>query len=343
MNLFYKSTIKRFSSTNSNNLFNKLNTLIKELPHRDALMISSQNIKWSIKELDTYTTAFAKHLIELGFKPGQSFMAWSDINHSAEIICSLLGAWKAGLKVIYCESEEFDDIESCINKADVFMFSPFIQVNSSTRLDYISPKLNEMKESNKHIIQISHKSINNTIKFKQAFNYSSGLSSSIYLPNLDYNSTALEIHSLDKTNNFSFDDLFSDTNTSYDKSESYNSVVNSVPVYNPYNMVQGLIKQLVNYNYVVFPGSYSLKEITDNIKMQNAYRFICEEGLLDVSIPDNKLNNIESNSSGVKEVYIFGSSNDLKSKFESSKNSGFLSCFKNAEFYNVDQMLMNRI
>ena len=84
----------------SNTILEPLANLRQNLEQRDTLLIANQSIRWTAKELDvinlyiypfqTHSDAFAYYLIESGYKPGNKMLFWADINHSAEIITSMV-------------------------------------------------------------------------------------------------------------------------------------------------------------------------------------------------------------------------------------------------------------
>lgn len=304
-----------------------LTNLVNTLPHRDVLLVSSQNIKWTAKELDTYTTAFAKHLLELGFKPGNRIFIWSDINHTAEAVCSSLGALKAGLSIEHNSSEQLEEIQQSMSKSDVILFSPYNSFNGQTRLEL----LNQMKLSDKHIIQISHKSLEGMIKFKQAFNYSEGFNTSIHLPDLDESLIAYSSTSGDITHG----DINNICENQSKLMKNYSNTVNSAPCFHPSSMVLGLISQISNQNYTAFPGTYSMKEILKQIKMQNASRFICEGNLLEMQLPEDKYKEIADKSSALENVIVLS-----ESTLSSNQQKFIDKCFKNAniEVYHPDKI-----
>jgi hypothetical protein len=330
---YFSTTVKKVK----NNAFTPINKLLSDLPLKDTLLISSQNIKWTASELDAYTTAFAKHLIEVGFKPGNKLFIWSDVNHSAEIITSTIGAWKAGLTVIHSEYENYEEIESSLKEADVFVFSPYSSLNEKPRLDYINSNIHKFSDRYKHIIQISHKTIDGMLKFKQAFNYSTGLSSSINLPLIDSDTIAYEINRPNSEKiTLSHHDIFS-VNES-DKLEN-STVVNSAPTFYPSSIGLGFLAQLRNKNYVVYPGSYSLREIVKLIKTQKAQRFICEGNLLDIQFSKVQAEEIKRQTDSVESIYIVGNEKELKNKDQIR----LLDCFTNAKIELFDEFSLKRI
>ncbi len=278
-----------------------LTNLVNSIPHRDVLLVSSQNIKWTAKELDTYTTAFAKHLIELGFKHGNKIYIWSDINHTAETICSSLGALKAGISIENNCSEQLEEIKQSMEKSDIILFSPFNTFNGQTRLEILS----KWNFSNKHFIQVSHKSIDGMIKFKQAFNYSEGFNSSINLPDLDESSIA---YSSSLSGEITHGDINNISDNHSKAKKSYINTLNSAPCFYPSSMILGLFSQINNQNYSVFPGTYSMKEILKQIKMQNISSFICEASLLDMKLPEDKYKEIAEKSSSLESLIVLSES-----------------------------------
>lgn len=312
--------------------------LLNDLPYRDSLLVSSQNTKWTISELNTYTDAFARSLIENGLEPGQKFLIWSDINHSAEILCASLGALKAGLTVVHSEFENSDEIKAILkkDKIDALLFSPFNTLEKETRVDSL------IKDSDlvlpKHVIQISHKTLPNMIKFKQAFNYSSGFNTNIDLPEISENLNAFEIirpgnSKVEMSHNEVYDKI-----TSFNHGFNYGISVNSAPCFYPVSLSIGLLGNLVNKNYVVFPGTYSLKEILKTVKLQKAKQFICEGNLLDMKADSKRTAEIAAQSGSVESLLIFGEK-DVKNK----DSSNLQSCFPNAKLEYVDEFNFTRI
>lgn len=340
--LFNKALSKRFFASTAvakKTALSPINQLLHDLPLKDALLVSSQNIKWTIKELNTYTNAFANHLIELGFQPGNKLLIWSDINHSAEIITATIGAWKAGLSIVFSEYENFEEIEKGLKEADVFLFSPYSPINDKTRIEYVNSKIEEIKQRTNHIIQISHKTLPNMIKFKQAFNYSNNLTSAISLPEVESDSLAYEIISPNKKNILlTHGDIFSKIEEINDKI-TYGNVLNSAPTFYPSSISLGLLAQLKNKNYVVNPGTYSMREIVKAIKIQKSNRFICEGNLLNIEFPNSQIEEIRKKTTSVESVYVLGNEEDMKA----NSTKRLEECFPNAKIELFDEFSLRRI
>ena len=326
-------SFRNFSTKNT--AISSLNKLLKELPQRDAVMISNQAIKWTVNELDLYTTAFAKHLVEMSIPKQSKFLIWSDVNHSAEIICATLGAWKAGLTVVHSEFENIEEIKSILqndNEIQVMMFSPFNQIENKSRLDL----LNNTKLPN-HTIQISHKSLPGMAKFKQAFNYGSGFNTNIDLPEVHENWNAFEIVRSGSSLYLSHSDIMSKIQNS-NNSLTYSTVINSAPGFYPISFTLGFLNNLLNKNYTVFPGTYSLKEILKLVNNQQAKQFICEGNLLDIKADESRAVEISESTKDVNSLVIFGEENELK-----NKDTSFLEkCFPNATLEYYDEYNMQK-
>ena len=324
-------SFRNFSTKNT--AISSLNKLLKELPQRDAVMISNQAVKWTVNELDLYTTAFAKHLVEMNVPKQSKMLIWSDVNHSAEIVCATLGAWKAGLTVVHSEFENIEEIKSILEKdqdIEAMMFSPFNQIENKSRLDH----LNGITLPN-HTIQISHKSLPGMAKFKQAFNYSTGFNTNIELPEIQEDWNAFEIVRSDGSLSFSHSDIMSKIHNS-NNSLTYSTVINSAPGFYPISFTLGFLNNLLNKNYTVFPGTYSLNEILKLVNNQKAQQFICEGNLLDIKADENRAIEISKNTQDVNSLVIFGDKDELQ-----SKDTSFLQkCFPNATFSYYDEYKM---
>lgn len=334
-NSFKKLFSTKVSVLTEKNIVSSMKELANQLPFRDSLLSVSQGIKWTVKELNTYSDAFARHLLEVGLEPGQKFLIWSDVNHSAEIVCATLGAIKAGLTIVHSEYENSEDINKLLKSKEIsaFMFSPYNYVESSTRLSLVENNLSNVQ----HVIQISHKSIVNTVKFKQAFNFSSGFKTNINLPEIKENSNVFEIFrsSSDKNerinlNHGSLMDKLRNTNLN----QEYINVVNTAPIFYPANFVLGFLRNLISKNFVVLPATYSLKEILKIVESQNAKKIICEGNLLDLQL-DKKL--FENKFNSIEEITVIGE--NLKDK----NSSNFSSYFPNAKIEFFDEFTFNKI
>lgn len=336
-----KHIIKRFSTNirttlNFKSGISPLTKLFNELPQRDAVMVGSQNIKWTASELNTYSDAFARHLIEVGCQPSQKFLIWSDVNHSSEIICATIGAWKAGLSVVHSEYENADEIKKIIDSEniEVLMFSPYEKINGITRLSH----LEGFSKIPNHTIQISHSTIDNMIKFKQAFNYGSGFNTSIILPEISESHKAFEIIKSSGNTTFTHGELYQNI-SSFETNFKYENVLNSAPSFYPISISLGLLGNMLNKNYVVIPGTYSLKEILNLVKNQKSKQFICEGNLLDLNTNEERIKDISSKTLSVEEVVIFGDGNEIKSKSKLVIEK----CFPNAKINLFDEFSMKRI
>lgn len=323
---FFSEATKQNLKTANKTALLPFSNLLNTLPYRDILLVGNENLKFTVSEFDSYSTAFSKHLLEMGFEPKKhKIFLWTDIQHTAETLCSIFGAWKAGFTIVYSSNEELDSIKDCIEESDVVVFSPFTLYNDKKRLDLF----NSFNINNKHVIQISHKSISGMIKYKQAFNYSTGFNSSINLPIINNNDTAYYIDKSVLTHG----DLYSKIPN--DRSGNvYLNTVNSVPVTIPSSLIHGFISQVNSQSYTVFPGSYSLKDIIAQVKLQKSNSLFIEDEILNLELPQEKLQEISKSVESIESLYIIG---------QKKPCSLLEKCFSKASVYEIDNKNLERL
>jgi hypothetical protein len=153
------------------------------------------------------------------------------------------------------------------------------------------------------------------------------------------NSKALEIIRPGKENlSYTHSQLFEKIG-GFNNKLTYSTVVNSVPSFYPVSFILGLLSNLANKNYIVMPGTYSLKEILNSINKQQAKQFICEGNLLDLETNDKELDEIRNKTKSVESLLVVGEETEIK-----AKSSKFLEkCFQNAKLEFVDEFLLKRI
>jgi hypothetical protein len=199
----------------------------------------------------------------------------------------------------------------------------------------------------KQIIQISHKTIPGTEKFKvshrhfnpqHCLNYTQSGMTNLKLPDIKGNETAFEIFTEGKTVKLSHEECLDKLNKftkGFDGLE-YTSVVNSAPIFYPSNITLGLLGSIANKNYTVIPGNYNFIDSLKLLDSQKAPIFICEEGLLEVQPAKEKHKEIKDITKGVKEVVILANP-------KSKKDNRFNELFENAKFSYYDEYSFSKL
>jgi hypothetical protein len=147
---FFSEKVSKKLSIYSETCLSPLKKLKKEFEHRDVLFVTQQAQRWTTKELDFHSDAFAYYLMEQGLG-GKKVMFWSDVNHSLEYISAAVGSIKAGNTIVSTEYENWEDVQKVMKDsgAEVLVLSPFVQSEKNkTRMDKINDAIPELSKSN---------------------------------------------------------------------------------------------------------------------------------------------------------------------------------------------------
>ena len=166
----------------------------------------------------------------------------------------------------------------------------------------------------RQIIQVSHKTIPGTEKFKHCLNYSNSYMTNLSLPELK-NETIFEIHTDQGIKKFNHQEVLQRV-SEFTQNLNYEfiNIVNSAPIYYPVNFALGFLGGLSIKSYNVIPGNYNFPEILKLIQTQRSPVFIAEDGLLDVQIAKEKLQDVQNITQLVKDVVVLSNEQNLKSK-----------------------------
>ncbi len=166
----------------------------------------------------------------------------------------------------------------------------------------------------KQIIQISHKSINGTEKFKHCLNYANSYMTNLSLPQIK-NQIVFEIFTDNGVKTISHSDCLERISEfSKNIKIEYTNFVNSAPIFYPVNFTLGFLGGLATKSYNVIPGNYNFVEILKLIESQKAPIFLGEDNILDIQIAKEKLEDIKKITSHVNDVVIFSNESNLKKK-----------------------------
>jgi hypothetical protein len=183
----------------------------------------------------------------------------------------------------------------------------------------------------KQIIQISHKTLTGSEKFKNCLNYSSSFMTNLSLPQLK-NENVFEIYTesgVKFMNHVDSSQRISEFNNNLNI--EFANILNSAPVFYPVNFTLGLVGGFSSKSYNIFPGNYNFVEMLKLIDSQKAQVFIAEDALLDVQIAEDKLENVKKITSIVNDVVIFSNPGHLDRKDLTSFKKIFES--SNLHFY----------
>ena len=166
----------------------------------------------------------------------------------------------------------------------------------------------------KQIIQISHKTLPGTEKFKHCLNYANSYMTNLTLPEIK-NENVFEIYTDNGVKTINHQECLQRISefTNNIKSE-FSNIVNSAPIFYPANFTLGFLGGLSNKSYNVIPGNYNFVEILKLIDTQKSSVFIGEDNILDIQISKDKLEDVQRITSEVKDVIIFSNESNLKSK-----------------------------
>jgi hypothetical protein len=191
----------------------------------------------------------------------------------------------------------------------------------------------------RQIIQISHKTIPGTEKFKHCLNYANSYMTNLSLPDLK-NETIFEIHTDQGIKTINHQDVLQRVkeftqNLNYE----FINIVNSAPIYYPANFALGFLGGLNMKSYNVIPGNYNFPEIIKLIESQRSPIFIAEDSLLDVQIAKDKLQDIQNITSLVNDVVVLSNEKNLKSK----NLSEFKKVFANSRLQFYDEYSFKKL
>jgi acyl-CoA synthetase (AMP-forming)/AMP-acid ligase II len=155
---------------------------------KDCVRFDSQNMNFTLKEFDVYTSAFAYGLLEQGYRPGDKIMLWLDQENSAETATAQIGAMKAGCSIVTVDNkDEIHHIADTLEKtgSKSILLSPHTKLDGKTqRVNMLLDILPELASaysgeeisfsdfpSLKSVVHTGHASIRGTSKFKENMSY----------------------------------------------------------------------------------------------------------------------------------------------------------------------------
>ncbi len=191
----------------------------------------------------------------------------------------------------------------------------------------------------KQIIQISHKTISGTEKFKHCLNYSNSLMTNLSLPELK-NENVFEMYTDSGVKTINHQDCLQRI-TEFRKNlkSEYTNIVNSAPIFYPANFTLGLLGGLAAKSYNVIPGNYNFMEIVKLIETQRSPVFIGEDGILDLHVAHDKVEEVKGITAHVEEVVIFSNEANLKNK----KIDAFTKLFANSKIQFYDEYSFRKL
>lgn len=191
----------------------------------------------------------------------------------------------------------------------------------------------------KQIIQISHKTIPGTNKYKHCLNYSKSYMTNLSLPELK-NENVFEIYSEAGVKTINHEDALKRINEfSQNIHTEYSNIVNSAPIYYPVNFTLGLLGGLNSKSYSVIPGTYNFVDMLKLIDSQKAPLFIGEHNILDIQIAKDKLEDVKKITNAVKDVVIFANEGEMKKK----NSDNFKSIFGKANLHFYDEYSFRKL
>ncbi len=184
----------------------------------------------------------------------------------------------------------------------------------------------------KQIIQISHKSIPGTEKFKHCMNYTKSYTTNLTLPNKE--EKVFEFYTDEGVKSLSHKDCLQRINEFNQKIKTeYSNVVNTAPIFYPINLTLGFLGAMAKRSYSVIPGNYNFVDMLKLIDSQRSPLFICEDNIMDIQLATDKVKDIKSITKIVEHVVMFTNRHNLKSK----NYEGFKNLFQNSEFHLYDE------
>jgi hypothetical protein len=191
----------------------------------------------------------------------------------------------------------------------------------------------------KQIIQISHKTINGTEKFKHCLNYSKSYMTNLSLPELK-NENVFEIYTEKGVKTINHEDTLKRIQEFTQNIHSeYTNIVNSAPIYYPANFTLGFLGGLASKSYNVIPGTYNFVDMLKLIDTQQSPLFIGEDNLLDIQIAKDKVEDVKKITGVVKDVVIFTTEEGLAKK----NTDSFKNIFGKANIHFYDEYSFRKL
>jgi len=167
--------------------------------NQDVVRFNNQNLNWTLKELDRYSSAFAFGLLEAGFTRGDRILVWVDRTKAAESVVAQLGAYKTGVEVCtFHETTNRDALHHALSSTGVkgVVFSPDTDCgNGETRHSLLQGLMPELAKTSlgeelnladyphlQNLIQTGHRGLPGVNRFKDVAVYTSPAMSSHKIP-----------------------------------------------------------------------------------------------------------------------------------------------------------------
>lgn len=190
----------------------------------------------------------------------------------------------------------------------------------------------------KQIIQISHKTIPGTEKFRHCMNYTKSYLTNLSLP--EKNEKVFEFYTDEGVKSITHKECLERINEfNQDLHSEYVNIVNSSPIFYPVNLTLGLLAGMANRSYSVFPGNYNFVEMLKLIDIQRSPVFICEDNIIDIQLASDRVKDVKNVTSIVEHVVMFTNRQNMKNKnLDSFKN-----VFPNAKFHLYDEITFKKL
>ncbi len=229
--------------------------------------------------------------------PGDKIALWVDSTNSAEIATAQIGAMKAGLTVVTIdENDSLANAAQAIkdSNAKALLFSPMTLDESHEKranaLHGLIPELGSLYPGQeftssefpnlKHVIHTGHKTIMGCSKFKETMFYAKMENTNHRIPGVSPEDTALECYQNgNRVASYSNQEL-----VSHAESVHSDYLDGDKPVFVTLSMqyplaLASLIGAAHGQKKVFVPATYSLDEISKQLKMQESSTLICDSGL----------------------------------------------------------------
>jgi hypothetical protein len=308
----------------------------------DCVRFGAQNFNWTIKEFDTYTTAFAYGLLEQGLTPGDKLLLWLDSENSAELAVAQVAAMKSGLSVVNVDhTDEVEHIGDALEAsgASVLLVSPHTRLDGNNQranllLDLV-PELasaypgERVLFSNfpnlKNIIHTGHVSIRGTTKFKESMLYTNKSLTNLRIPGPSEDALAMECYIKgDQVSSLTQSELVSKAEEIW--KEYLNGDDKNLPVFLTLSLQYPLgfatfIGSLMNGRKVFIPSTYNVAKIAKNFHTQKSDVLICEDEVFQFDPPAHKVDEIRESVANFKKIIVAGSVSKTDSKVFSDANA----------------------
>ena len=291
----------------------------------DAVRFDSQELNWTIKELDQHTAAFAYGLVERGFAPGDKLLLWVDAEHSAEVAVAQIGAVKAGVTVVAVDAkDEMHHVGDALEASGAkgLLLSPHTKQDGNHKranlLLELMPELADYYPGQKlvidnfpnltNIIHTGHSTIRGTNKFKESLVYTKPHLTNMKIHGSAKSDLAMEFYSKgDLLTSLTNDELLKKAKEVWKKylsdGEKHLPVFMTLSLQTPLGFAS-FLASVTNGRKVFVPSTYNMAKISKSFNFQRSDVLVCDEEVYNFEAPEHKAEEIAEHKSLFKKILV---------------------------------------